>query len=284
MNILIAKHVGFCFGVERAISLVEEALINNKKVYTYGPIIHNPIVVSNLENRGVKVVYDLNELNSGDVLIIRSHGIAKNLYCHLERKNIKIIDATCPFVKKAYNAAENFSRASYFVVILGDRQHPEVEGIISYIDGEYAVISSTLEAMNLTKKEKIGYLAQTTQDRKLFMSIKDILSLKCNELKVLDTICNATYLRQKDAKEVAEKVELMLIVGGQNSGNTNRLLQICSEICKRSYLIESVKDLKNINFQGINNVGVSAGASTPNYLINELIEYLNGVSYVRDKW
>ena len=264
MNILIAKNAGFCFGVERAISLVEETLVNNKKVYTYGPIIHNPIVVSKLESRGVKVIYDLNELNSGDLLIIRSHGIAKKLYCDIERKNIKIIDATCPFVKKAYNAAEKLSREGCFVVILGDRKHPEVEGIISYVDGEYVVISSSLEAIKLRKKEKIGYLAQTTQDRKLFMSIKDILTLKCDNLKVLDTICNATYLRQKDARDAAEKVELMLIVGGKNSGNTNRLFQICSEICKKSYFIETINDLNNIDLyndkyfiiQTLYNVGI----------------------------
>jgi 4-hydroxy-3-methylbut-2-enyl diphosphate reductase len=283
MKVVIAKHAGFCFGVERAVSLVEKALLNYKNVFTYGPIIHNPIVVSKLEDRGVKVIYDISELKSGDVLIIRSHGIAKDLYDDIERKNIKIIDATCPFVKKAYNAAEDFSKEGYSVVILGDRQHPEVEGIISYIEGEYFIISSALEARELPEKKKIGYLAQTTQDRKLFMSIKSILALKCETLKVLDTICNATSLRQKDAREVAKQVDLMFVVGGQNSGNTKRLFQICNKICNKSYLVESVKDLKNIDFTEINIVGISAGASTPNYLINGILDYLQEVDYVRNE-
>lgn len=283
MNIHIAKHAGFCFGVERAVSLVDEALKRNNNVYTYGPIIHNPIVVSKLEERGVKVVSDVNDLNSGDVLIIRSHGITKKLYNEIERKNIKIIDATCPFVKKAYNAAQNLSKEGYSVVILGDRLHPEIEGVISYIEGEYFIISSILEAKALPAKEKIGYIAQTTQDRDLFVKVKKILISKCRILKVLDTICNATYLRQKDAREVAKKVDLMLVVGGENSGNTKRLFQICSEICNKSYLIESEANLKNIDFTGIHNVGISAGASTPNYLIKEILDYLNEVDYVRDK-
>lgn len=283
MNIQIAKHAGFCFGVERAVSLVEEALKKNNNVFTYGPIIHNPIVVSRLEERGVKVVRDVNDLDSGDVLIIRSHGITKKLYNEIEKKNIKIIDATCPFVKKAYNAAQDLSKEGYSVVILGDRLHPEIEGIISYIEGEYFIISSTLEAETLPVKEKIGYIAQTTQDRELFIKVKNILSSKCKTLKVLDTICNATYLRQKDAREVAGRVDLMLVVGGQNSGNTKRLFQICSDICNKTYLIESEANLKNINFTGVHNVGISAGASTPDYLIKGILKYLKEVDYARAK-
>jgi 4-hydroxy-3-methylbut-2-enyl diphosphate reductase len=280
MNIIVAKHAGFCFGVERAISLVEKALDRNNNVFTLGPIIHNPIVVAKLESRGVRVIDDINKLTMGDVLIIRSHGIPKNLYEELERKKIKIIDATCPFVKKAYNAAESLSKEGYSVVILGDRLHPEVEGIISYIEGKYTVISSIDEVDKLSNEKRIGYLAQTTQDRDLFMKIKNILSQKCDDLKVLDTICNATYLRQRDAREVAEKVDLMLIVGGQNSGNTRRLYQICSEICSKSYFIESATDLTNIDFSGVAQVGISAGASTPDYLIKNILDYLNEVNYV----
>lgn len=276
----MAKNAGFCFGVERAISIAKESLGENGKVYTYGPIIHNPHVVNQLEKSGISVVNDLDNLKKGDTVIIRSHGITKYMYEEIESKEIKIIDATCPFVKKAYNAARELSHEGYSVVIFGDKFHPEVEGIISYIEGDYHIVSDINEALSLNCYNKIGYLAQTTQDRKLFQDIFEVLKNKCSKIKKVDTICNATFQRQNEAKDIAGKVDLMLIIGGRNSANTKRLYQICCKICEKTYFVESVEELKNIKFKKDYKVGISAGASTPNYLINEVLDYLNEVEYV----
>jgi 4-hydroxy-3-methylbut-2-enyl diphosphate reductase len=281
MNIIIADYSGFCFGVERAISIAYDAATRYENVRTYGPIIHNPQVVERLESKNIKVINNIDEIKSNDLLIIRSHGITKKLYDELLERDIKIIDATCPFVKKAYNAARLLSDEDYFVVILGDKEHPEVEGIISYIKREYLVISNVSEALSLPFKEKIGYIAQTTQERKLFRDIGVVLRNRCNSLKIVDTICNATFQRQSSAKKVAKKVDIMLIIGGKNSANTRRLYTICSHICSRTYLIEKKEDLAFIDIKDAINLGISAGASTPDYVIKEVLEYLKEVDYVR---
>lgn len=278
MEILVAQHAGFCFGVERAVKIVKNAAEENEHIYTLGPIIHNPQLVNELKNKGVEVANSTDFIDDGSVVVLRSHGVEKHERNILENKNIKMIDAICPYVNKAHNEAVNLSNEGYFVVIFGEKDHPEVKGIASYIEGEFETISSPEEAELIPFKEKIGLVAQTTQEKAIFEKIGDILRKRCKELKIANTICNATTLRQNSAKKVAAEVEVMFVVGGKNSANTRRLYKICKDICTRTFHIETKEEIDKNLLIGVNRVGVTAGASTPKNIIDDVIEYLNGVN------
>lgn len=278
MEILVAQHAGFCFGVERAVKIVKNAAEQSEHIYTLGPIIHNPQLVNELKNKGVEVANSTDCINDGSVVILRSHGVEKHEKNILENKNIKMIDAICPYVNKAHNEAVNLSNEGYFVVIFGEKDHPEVKGIASYIEGEFETISSPEEAELIPFKDKIGLVAQTTQEKAMFEKIGDILRKRCKDLKVSNTICNATTLRQNSAKKVAAEVEVMFVVGGKNSANTRRLYKICKHICNRTFHIETKEEIDKNLLIGVNRVGVTAGASTPKNIIDDVIEYLNGVN------
>lgn len=274
MEIVIADFSGFCFGVERAINIVETEAGAGGKTVTFGPIIHNPQVVDALAKKGVKPINALEEIEKNDSVIIRSHGVEKATLELISKKVSRVIDATCPFVLKAQRAAAELSHKCDSVVILGEEQHPEVKSIISYTTGEYFVVSLPDEAEKLPFRKKYGFLAQTTQNNEIFLKISDILKTKCDSVTIVKTICNATNRRQKASVELAATVDIMVVIGGKNSANTTRLYQLCKEICPQTFHIETVGELPSSTFRHINRIGLTAGASTPGYLVQEVREYI----------
>lgn len=277
MNVILAKRAGFCFGVKRATQMAFEAAGKDQKTYTLGPIIHSPQVVSKLEEMGVKVLKSLECMDSGTI-IIRSHGVASSEISEAVQKKLEIVDATCPFVKKAQEHVKSLSEAGYSVVVVGDADHPEVQGIVSYGGDKVFVVGSGEEIKKLPKMNKIGVVAQTTQS---FENLKNVVSeclLRGGEIRVFNTICDATAVRQEEAKELAGQVECMLVVGGYNSANTHRLAEVCAELQPRTHHIETASEIDADWFNGVETVGVKAGASTPKWIIDEVmnkIEELN---------
>lgn len=274
MEIIVARHAGFCFGVERAIDIVKDAAKEYNHVVTFGPIIHNPQVVGELKEAGVVTIKSLDEVSKDMSVVIRSHGIERTEAEYLAENAGNVVDAACPFVKKAQIAAARLSKSCDYIVILGESDHPEVKGIVSYIDIPYKVIESAEEASALEYVEKYGFLAQTTQSISIFENAVEKLKHKCSELAIARTICSATEKRQEAAIEVASKVEVMIVVGGKNSANTTRLYHLCKEICPNTYHVETVAELRVDMFQGISKVGLTAGASTPTYLLEKVREYI----------
>lgn len=282
MEIIIADHAGFCFGVERAVGLVDETSKTHKGVFTFGPIIHNPQIVKKFSDQGVGVCEDPESFNSENTVVIRSHGVPKNIYGQLGKKSVNIIDATCPFVKKAQSSAQKLGHGGYSVVVYGEKDHPEVKSIVSFIDSEYFVVSDDEEARELPYRKNYAFIAQTTQNSESFDKIAEILKTKCDALTVTNTICNATSLRQASAINLAKRVDTMLIIGGKNSGNTTRLYEICRGICPNTFHIETKEELDKKIFKESRKVGITAGASTPGYLVDEVIEFLKEVTNEQD--
>ncbi len=271
MKIFLAKQAGFCFGVKRATQMAFEAADKGGTTYTLGPIIHSPQVVQRLDEMGVKVLKTLAEQDKGTI-IIRSHGVASEELEEAVRKELEIIDATCPFVKKAQEHVKSLSQAGYDVVVVGDADHPEVQGIVSYAKGKVYVVGSGEEASRLPKMGKIGVVAQTTQS---FENLKNVVMecvMRGGEIRVFNTICDATAVRQEEAKELANQVDCMIVIGGHNSANTKRLAEVCTELQPRTHHIETAQQLNPAWFEGVEKVGVTAGASTPKWLIDEVIE------------
>ena len=271
MKIILAQQAGFCFGVKRATQMAFEAADKGGKTFTLGPIIHSPQVVQKLEEMGVGVLKSISELDNG-VIIIRSHGVASGELDAAVRKNLEIVDATCPFVKKAQEHVKRLSETGYDVVVVGDEDHPEVQGIVSYAKGKVYVVGSGEEAAKLGKMGKIGVVAQTTQSFENLKSVVLECLMKGSEIRVFNTICDATAVRQEEAKELAKKVDCMVVIGGYNSANTKRLAEVCSELQPKTYHIETAQQLDHRWFKGVETVGVTAGASTPKWLIDEVIE------------
>jgi len=277
MEIYIADNAGFCYGVERAVGMVEKTAEETRNVCTLGPIIHNPQVVQSLSDKGVDVCKDISALDDDSTVVIRSHGVPKQSYNKLDDKKAKVVDATCPFVKKAQKAAQMLSSGGNTVILFGEKEHPEVESIVSFVEGDYHIVSGVDEATALPDIDKCGVLAQTTQSSDVFEKIIDVLRGKCGQLIIEKTICNATYMRQSSAIELAKKVDIMIVIGGKNSANTTRLYNICRELCPETYHIETKDELNIENFASMEAIGITAGASTPGYLIQEVLEYLEEV-------
>lgn len=277
MEIILAKQAGFCFGVKRATQIAFEAAGKGGKTFTLGPIIHSPQVVQKLEEMGVKVINNLSEQEDGTI-IIRSHGVAAEEVDEAVRKALDIVDATCPFVKKAQEHVKSLSHAGYDVVVVGDADHPEVQGIVSYATGRVFVVGSGEEAARLPRMGKIGVVAQTTQSLENLNHVVLECLKKGGEIRVFHTICDATAVRQEEAKELARKVECMIVIGGYNSANTRRLAEVCAEIQPKTHHIETVQQLDPVWFEGVATVGVTAGASTPKWLIDEVMERIAAVS------
>lgn len=274
MEILVAKSAGFCYGVKRAIKIAEETLKNDGLSYTLGPIIHNPKVVEELCDKGLKVIDDIKKIKKGTV-IIRSHGISKNEADYLKKnqKNIKTVDTTCPFVTKARKLLEILKKERYKIFFLGDKEHPEVKGLLSYIDDD-AIIFLNPDEIPDSDFKKVGLISQTTQKIELLKKSADKLLSRCEELRVFNTICKTTSVRQKEALEMAKKVDMMIVLGGKNSSNTKKLAEICMTVQKRTYHIEEPDEIKDIDFSGVEKVGITAGASTPKEHILLLVENL----------
>lgn len=277
MEIFVAKAAGFCFGVKRAISMAYNATKRSSKgVYTLGPLIHNPQVVKDLESSGVVVIDCLEDVKDGSV-VIRSHGVTFSEMEEIKEKGLDFIDATCPFVKKAQNHVEDLSREGYFVLIVGEKDHPEVKGLTSYAMGEVLVINGPDEVDRVPKKKRIGIVAQTTQSIENLKGVVNGLLLFASELRVHNTICNATAIRQKESVELAKEVECMIVVGGYNSANTNRLVRMCRDILVKTYHIEVAEEIRPEWLEGIRRVGITAGASTPPWIIEEVVERVRGI-------
>ncbi|AGA69765.1 (E)-4-hydroxy-3-methyl-but-2-enyl pyrophosphate reductase [Desulfitobacterium dichloroeliminans LMG P-21439] len=267
MKIIRAEKAGFCFGVKRALDMAERTVLSSSTA-SLGPLIHNKQVVEKMEKQGVRVVGEVKETEAGDTLIIRSHGVPPDIYQEAQRLQVEVVDATCPFVQKAQRLAAEASKTSQ-VIVVGDRQHPEVQGILGWAGVHSIAIEKLEEASELPFYEKLSVLAQTTQPAANFHSIVDELRKHTKELKVHNTICNATEERQTVARELAGKVDVMIVVGGKNSANTRKLAGICSEHTQ-TYLIETADELENNWFKGVETVGLTAGASTPDWIIEEV--------------
>ncbi len=271
MEIILAKSAGFCFGVKRATQMAFEAAAEHEHICSLGPVIHSPQVVKRLAEQGVEVVTKVEDIPPGSV-IIRSHGVTAEEMSKVQEKNLTIVDATCPFVKKAQEYAARLSEEGYTVVLVGEVEHPEVQGIVSFSgDSVVHVVADAAQAVALPRMRKVGIVAQTTQ---LYENLKDVMDVclaKSQELKVFNTICDATSVRQNEAREIARDVDLMFVIGGQASANTSRLARICREIQPHSWHIETAEEIDPDWFIGVEKVGVTAGASTPRWLIDEVV-------------
>jgi len=274
-KITLAKHAGFCFGVKRALNLVINAKNKNKnkKVNIFGPLIHNPQEIKRLEKKGIKTVYKLYK-NLKDILVIRAHGVPDSLIRRAKAKGLKTIDATCPFVKQVHIISKKLEKKGFQVVVFGDVYHPEVVGIAGNLKDPIVVEEPEL-IKHFPFIEKIALVAQTTQNQKKFKKAANLLKNKCNKLIIKNTICNATEQRQNASKKLAEKSDIMLIIGGKNSGNTKRLYQICKFVQKNTHHIETADELKKQWFENKKTIGVTAGASTPDWIINKVITKIN---------
>ena len=270
-----AKTAGFCFGVKRAVEKVyDQVRMGKAKVYTYGPIIHNEEVVQDLESRGVTVLAgreELEKLSEGTV-VIRSHGVSRKICQLIEEKHLECVDATCPFVKKIHRIVEREGKNGRHIIIVGNPDHPEVEGIRGWCTGPVTVISTRQEAEKLEFPEetKLCIVSQTTFNYNKFQDIVEILSKKRYDRLVINTICSATEERQLEARQIACEVDTMIVIGGRHSSNTQKLYEICRKECNNTYYIQTLVDLDTRPFQCIGCVGITAGASTPNNIIEEV--------------
>lgn len=269
MKILLAEHQGFCYGVRRAVEMAYACVQDRKPAYTLGPIIHNPQVVARLAQEGVGLANNLNEIQDG-IVIIRSHGVGPAIYGKAEDKGLTVVDATCPHVKKAQQAAADLAKDGYKVVIIGEKNHPEVKSILEWAGSNAAAIESIAEAEALPDFKHMGVVVQTTFSAQLFEKIVAVLREKCQDVKIDRTICMATDLRQKAATELACKVDIMIVVGGKNSANTARLAQVCREAGCQVHHVETEQELEKDWFTGVDTAGITAGASTPDWLIEEV--------------
>ena len=278
MEVILAKSAGFCFGVKRAVDTVYEQTGTGGKIYTYGPIIHNEEVVRDLEQKGVTVLEneaELNALTEGTV-VIRSHGVERRINDAITEKGLHCVDATCPFVKKIHRIVEKESADGRRIIIIGNRNHPEVEGICGWSLTEPVVIESMEEAENFkaNPEEKLCIVSQTTFNYNKFQELVEIFQKKGYDVIVVNTICNATEVRQKEAREIAQRVDIMIVIGGTHSSNTRKLYEICQKECERTYFIQTLDDLHLEIPKSAKLVGITAGASTPNNIIEEVQNYV----------
>ncbi len=281
MKIKKAEMAGFCFGVKRAIELALKEAQVNSGVYTLGPLIHNPQVIERLKAKGINP-FEISALPSDiKTAVIRTHGVSREINEYLNSLGIKVIDATCPFVKKAQQYAKLLHEEGYQVLILGDANHPEVVGIKSYAGPDAIVVSEPEEIVKLRKR--VGVVVQTTQPVEKLQRLLERAITLCKELKVYNTICNSTAQRLKETAELAGSVDVMLVIGGRNSANTTQLARLCESIGVRTYHIETADELRDEWFNGVESVGVTAGASTPDWIIEDIINKLTGLREEDDK-
>ena len=275
MEVLRAQSAGFCFGVKRAVETVYEQVEKEKtQIYTYGPIIHNEEVVKDLEKHGVKVLKDESELEKvkEGLVIIRSHGVPKRICDRLDEKGIKYIDATCPFVKRIHKIVKEESEKGSQIVIIGNSEHPEVKGITGWAVHGATVIQDKEEAecFSCEPEQRVCIVAQTTFNYNKFKDMVEIISEKGYYISVLNTICNATKERQTEARAIAEVVDAMIVIGDKHSSNTQKLFEICKNACNNTYYIQTLGDLDTNQLRSVDTVGITAGASTPNNIIEEV--------------
>ena len=284
MKVILAKSAGFCFGVKRAVDKVYEQIGEGKKIYTFGPIIHNETVVNDLESKGVKVIADVEQLRSikEGIVIIRSHGVPKKVYDLIQKQGLECVDATCPFVKRIHQVVEKESSEGKRIIIIGNPGHPEVEGIKGWSVSDTIVVESEKEIDEYTKNiksselknEEICIVSQTTFNYNKFKDLVEIFFERGYNVNVVNTICNATEERQTEAKQIASQVETMIVIGGTHSSNTRKLYEICKNECENTYFIQTLDDLHLELPKAASPVGITAGASTPNNIIEEVQNYV----------
>jgi len=272
VRVRLSKHAGFCFGVKRAINTALTANSISGSVYTYGPIIHNPQVVKDFDGKGIKAVENLKKVKKGSTIIIRTHGVPPEVERQFKLKKLRIIDATCPFVKKPQEYIRQLSRDGYKPVIIGEADHPEVIGIKGYAGKNAVVVGTPAEAERVRPVKKMGVVVQTTQSNVNYSAIMKVLSGKSREFRILNTICNATHERQDSALKLAGEVDIMIVVGGKNSANTKHLAEVCESTGVETRHIEAASELQTAWFRGKKKAGVTAGASTPDWIIKEVAE------------
>lgn len=276
MEILLAREAGFCFGVKRAIDMSTKTRNKGIDFSTLGELIHNKQVVKSLEEMGINAV-DALEDAKGNTVLIRSHGVAKHIYDEAKAKGIKTIDGTCPYVKKIQNLAARHSAEGYDVIIVGDKAHPEVIGVSGWATSPVHVVYTVEEAEALPQLEKAIIVSQATLTMKKWASILEIVETKVKDLIAENTICEATRERQSSAEELSQQVDMMIVIGGKHSSNTIKLLEVCKRHCKNSYHIETKDEIQSLNFSNCDKIGITAGASTPDYIINEVIHALKNM-------
>lgn len=271
MKIKIAENAGFCFGVKRALNQIEK-LDNKEDNYILGKLIHNPQVVNELEKKGLKsvLIEDINKLNKNSTIIISAHGVPDKTINNLKNQNFKVIDCTCPLVKKVHNLTKDAEKQGSSVIIFGDKEHTEVKGIAGNLK-DPVIISNINEINNISKNRKYCLVSQTTQNVEEFNYFTDKLKKLIRDLKIYDTICIPTKKRQSSSVELAKKSDLMLVVGGKMSANTRRLAKKCSEFTE-TYHVEAETELKREWFEGKENIGITAGASTPDYVVAKVVD------------
>lgn len=268
MEVILADNLGFCYGVKRAIQLAEGSASPCGDSFTLGPIIHNPQMVAKLADGGVGMIESLDEVDSGTV-IVRSHGVGPQVYERIEKKGLKLVDATCPHVRKAQMSAKELADQGYKVVIVGEKRHPEVKSILEWAGEGTIAIETEEEAEGVPRCGKLGIVAQTTFSGDKFRTIVSRLFDKSVDIRILRTICNATDQRQSAAVKLAAEVDMMIVIGGKNSANTTRLAVLCKDICQTHH-IETVEEVREEWFENIQKIGITAGASTPDWIIKEV--------------
>jgi (E)-4-hydroxy-3-methyl-but-2-enyl pyrophosphate reductase len=274
VEIIVADNAGFCFGVKRALELVARAADDTSRpVYTLGALIHNPQEIARLEARGVRQVASADEVREG-ALVLSAHGVDPSLEKGARLRGLPVIDATCPFVKRAHGHIVTLAREGYSVVILGDPGHREVEGLAARVGGKAAIVATATEAEQLPLRKRYGLVVQTTQRPQALREVAGELAERCRELRVFNTICEATMKRQESARELAEKADVMIVVGGRNSANTKRLAEICAATGTPAHHVETADELESAWVEGAARVGVTAGASTPDWIIEDVVARL----------
>lgn len=272
MKVELASDCGFCFGVKRAIDIAQATVQKDQQVYSLGPLIHNPQVIARLKEAGIKIAQEVDDIPGGTV-IIRSHGVHPKKLKEIERRGLKVVDATCPFVRRAQEKARMLDQEGYAVVVVGEPEHPEVRAIMGHANNAMLTNMNSKEPLDL--RGRIGIIAQTTQSPEDFRAVisRILEQEQFDEIRVFNTICQATVGRQRAALEVAGRVQLMLVLGGFDSANTRRLAKLCEGVVA-TYHIESAERIKGCWLKGITQVGVTAGASTPPWIIEEVVNKL----------
>ena len=274
MEIIIAKTAGFCFGVKRAVDMAFEQA-GTEGTYTFGPIIHNEVVAKQLEAKGI---YETNDIHAqkANKLIIRSHGVSPDIYKESEAVGAEVVDATCPYVKKIHRLVEKYSKEGFGIIIAGNKEHPEIEGISGWVQGECIVIKTPEEVAEITFNQNKKYLlvSQTTYKKEVLDAISEALKAKDVNFEINNTICSATKERQEEAKAIAKEVDVMFVLGSKKSSNTAKLQEICATNCKASYCIAGAEELTEEMIKGCKKIGITAGASTPHLVIEQVISKL----------
>lgn len=277
MKVIVARYAGVCYGVERALRMANDATKSADQVHSLGPLIHNPQAVEQLRESGVKVADSVEEIDSGS-LVIRTHGVAPDVIERANERNLHVIDATCPHVSKAQEAARSLAQEGYKVIIVGEANHPEIVGIKAYAGEDSLVVSGAAEMPDRIAGRRVGVVVQTTQLLSTLNEVVEALLPLAGEVKIYNTICNATSQRQASAHELAGEVDVVVVVGGHNSGNTMRLVDICRTVNERTYHVETPEELNPAWFENAEIVGVAAGASTPDEQMQSVIRVIEGMN------